>query len=280
MKQIFLTLILLTSLVNNNYAQEAEQPEVPLFQFFHMYMEYGSGELSNPYGERLFENLDVKMTYNQNFRGAKWLSLGFIGQVTWDNPSMAKPKPSLSDPGAMTSRMAVPNKMLLSATMGFFQNMLTLSASTEGIIATTVYYNKVLPPTPGLYSHDLTILFAPNFYAGGNKYNDAGILTQGWFDKLEMRVAYRMKFNQYVGLRPEFLFNITGTEALKGNGRASFMFRFNPRLQFYAEQFSFFIEPRFFFVGDRNFYGPLNSDSGFFWEIKVGFDIAHFIVKE
>ena len=33
-----------------------------------------------------------------------------------------------------------------------------------------------------------------------------------------MRVTYRMKFNKYVGLRPEFLFNIGGTKALKDNG--------------------------------------------------------------
>ena len=266
MKQFFLTLILLTSLASNNYAQEAAKPEIPLFQFFHMYMEYGSGELSNPYGERMFENLDVKMTYNQNLSGAKWLSLGFVGQVSWD--------------GFTQTKMATPNKMLLSATMGFFQNMLTLSVSSQGIFAATLYYNKVLPATPGLYSHDLTILFAPNFYGGGNQYNAAGVLTDGWFDKLEMRVAYRMKFNKYVGLRPEFLFNINGTEALKGNGKASFMFRFNPRLQFYAEQFSFFIEPRFFFVGDLGLAKMVNADDGFFWEIKVGFDIAQFIIKD
>ena len=258
MKQFFLTLIILTSIASNNYAQEAAKPEIPLFQFFHMYMEYGSGELSNPFGERMFENLDVKMTYNQNLSSAKWLSLGFVGQVSWD--------------GYGQTKMPAPNKMLLSATMGFFQNMFTLSVSSQGIFAATLYYNKVLPATPGLYSHDLTILFAPNFYLAGDK--------DDWFDKLEMRVAYRMKFNKYVGLRPEFLFNIGGAEALKGNGRASFMFRFNPRLQFYAEQFSFFIEPRFFFVGDRNYYKGLNTDDGFFWEIKVGFDIAHFMIKD
>ena len=266
MKQIFLTLILLTSLASNNYAQEAAKPEIPLFQFFHMYMEYGSGELSNPYGKRLYENLDVKMTYNQNLSGAKWLSLGFVAQVGWMG---------LSD-----NKQSLPQLATLSGTMGFFQNVLTLSASSEGVLAATVYYNKVLPPVKGLLSHDLTILFAPNFYASGNQYNAAGVLTQGWFDKLEMRVAYRMKFNKYVGLRPEFLFNIGGTEALKGNGRAAFSFRFNPRLQFYAEQFSFFIEPRFFFVGDRNFATALNANNGFFWEIKVGFDIAHFIIKD
>lgn len=265
MKQFFLTLILLTSLASNNYAQEAAKPEIPLFQFFHMYMEYGSGEFSNPYGERQYENLDVKMTYNQNLSGAKWLSLGFIGQVVWYAPSKAK--------------LIAPQDMQLSATMGFFQNKFTLSLSSKGVFAATLYYNKVLPATPGLYSHDLTILFAPNFYFGKTQYDGSG-LTQGWFDKLEMRVAYRMKFNQYVGLRPEFLFNIGGTEALKGNGRASFSFRFNPRLQFYAEQFSFFIEPRFFFVGNRGDYVKLNTDNGFFWEIKVGFDIAHFIIKD
>ena len=273
MKQIFLTLILLTSLASNNYAQEAAKPEIPLFQFFHMYMEYGSGELSNPFGERMMENLDVKMTYNQNLSSVKWLSLGFVGQVSWDNPSMERRDvhPIFGDIGT-TAKMVAPNKMILSGTVGFFQNMFTLSISSQGIFATTLYYNKVLPATPGLYSHDLTILFAPNFYLAGDKSN--------WFDKLEMRVAYRMKFNKYVGLRPEFLFNIGGTEALKGNARASFIFRFNPRLQFYAEQFSFFIEPRFFFVGDLGLAKMVNADNGFFWEIKVGFDIAQFIIKD
>ena len=164
----------------------------------------------------------------------------------------------------------------MSGTVGFINNIFTLAGSSKGDASLTVYYNKVLPKPGNFYQQDITILAAPTFFMPGDQKKD-GRLTQGWFDKLEIRFAYRIKFNKYFGIRPEILLNISGTPLLAGRPfKDSVMFRFNPRIQAYYGDFSFFVEPRFFYFGDSSFFADKKN---FQWEMKVGFDIAKFTLR-
>ncbi|MGL4387846.1 MAG: hypothetical protein ACRCTJ_00435 [Brevinema sp.] len=277
-----LCLLFISFIISGIYAQDSSTNKIeasaskkgkPVYSLFHMYMEYASGELSSKVGERALSQLDTKITYLQNFKSAPWLSMGFIGQISWNygaDKLFSKLVPGSKPHVAGSGKFIGPSEFNLSASVGFCDIFSVWIAST-GMLSPTIFYTRQLPKVNGLYSHAFTFLLTPSFYMLGNQRNN-GQLLQGWFDKLEMRVAYQMKFTKWFGLRPEFLFNFSGTPLIAGStAREAFFFRFNPRFQFFYEEFSFFIEPRFFYVGDTSFFA---NKENFQWEIKIGFDIT------
>ncbi|MGL4394492.1 MAG: hypothetical protein ACRCS8_04635 [Brevinema sp.] len=265
-----LCLCLMICLTFNAFAQEdsAKKEEVkkekPVYTMFHMYLEYASGEMSGDPGLRALSQLDSKMTFMQNFRNAPWLSMGVIAQVSWNYGAARLGQK------ANIKKLNNPTDITLTASMGFC-NIFFIGAGSDGIINPNIYHIQKLPTVKGLYDHAFTFIFSPSFYMLGNQFAN-GVMTQGWFDKLEMRIAYQMKFVKWFALKPEFLLNIMGTPLVSGKSIGeAFMFRFNPRLQFFYEEFSFFIEPRFYYVGDPTFF---TNKERFQWEIKLGFDFT------
>ncbi|MGL4676336.1 MAG: hypothetical protein ACRCWI_01550 [Brevinema sp.] len=281
MKNILLYVLILI-VVNNTYAQEeTENTKVntPLYSLFFMYMEYGFGEMSSPLGFRLLENMDVKMTYMQNFNNARWLTIGFTAQAQWIPILSNKKKP---DGSVQFIGMENPTTLSLAASIGFLNNLFSVGVDVKGALGLPITYIKSLPPMPGLYAHTLTILLHPCFYLTGNQYDENGVFTRGWLDKIELRVMYGMKFTSWFGLGLWFLWNVGGTDLIKASmglapAKHAMMFRFNPRILFYWEDFSFFFEPRFYWFGNSTLFA---NKSEFQWEFKVGIDFAKFMTRD
>ena len=162
-------------------------------------------------------------------------------------------------------------------------NTFSLGFTSTGDFVFVMYLNKKLPDVPAFKSHTLTLMAQQNIYLRGNQYtyNNDGTktLNQGWYDGTEFRVAYQMRFNDWFAFRPEVQFKI-----LSGAQTAFkdwYWIRFNPRLQFFLEEWTFFIEPRLFYGGifkqDMSALGIGHSEfnkNGWGFELKVGIDLT------
>ncbi|MGL5254571.1 MAG: hypothetical protein ACRC9L_06230 [Brevinema sp.] len=243
----------------------------PVFSFFNIYFEYGTGELSAPIGQRGMSALDSKMTYSQNFSSARWLTMGFVAQALWLPTAQRLLTPGLT-------KLSSPFSMDLSGTIGVF-NILTFSVSSQGTMGPFIWWNYRLPNSGRMYSHTFIFMLDARFYILGTQ-TSASTITQSAFDSLEIRVAYQMRFVKWFALRPEFQFVINGTIMARTTALDAFRLRFNPRLQFFWEEASFFIEPRFFWFGNGQVAINRFADGkNFQWEIKFGFDITKFVIR-
>ena len=253
--------------------------------FLNFYMEYASGDLTslgkNPKAKRNMENLDTKLTYWQTLKKLPWMGFGFILQTMFDNPSTYDPTwKEGSRPGKNSSN---PFSMVELTGNIYFLNTFSLGLSSSGDFVFVMYLNKKLPEVKAFKSHSITFMAQLNVFIRGNQYttdtNGIRSLSQGWFDMAEFRVAYQMRFNDYFALRPELQFKMLSGAQTSFNDW--YWIRFNPRLQFFVEEWTFFIEPRLFYGGifkqDMSPIGVGYSDfnkNGWGFELKIGFDLT------
>ena len=113
-----------------------------------------------------------------------------------------------------------------------------LGFSSSGDFVFSMYLNKRLPQISALRSHSITFMIQQNIYLRGNQYTN-GSLSQGWYDGTEFRVAYQMRVNEWFAFRPELQFKIFSGAQTKFNNW--YWIRFNPRFQFFLEQWTFFM---------------------------------------
>ncbi|ASJ21016.1 hypothetical protein [Brachyspira hampsonii] len=294
MKKVFITIISLVLFTNGIlFSQQAANTQTnPALQFFNVYpgsmkmlsfyVEYASGDLTSlgtdPKAKRMMENFDTKLTYLQTLKSVPWLGFGFIFQAQFDNPSVYDPTwKEGSRPGKNTSNPF--SNIELTANVHFL-NTFSLGLTSSGDFVFMMYLNKRLPDVAAFKSHSLTFMAQQNIYIRGNQYDaKTGALTQGWYDGTEFRVAYQMRFNDWFALRPEIQFKILSGAQTDFN--KWYWIRFNPRLQFFLEEWTFFIEPRLFYGGifkqDMSALGIGSSEfnkNGWGFELKVGIDLT------
>lgn len=251
-------------------------------KFLSFYIEYASGDLTSlgtdPKAKRMMENFDTKLTYFQTLKNAPWLGFGFILQAQFDNPSVYDP--TWKEGSRTGKNSSNPFSMVeLTGNMHLF-NTFSLGFTSTGDFVFVMYLNKKLPDVPAFKSHTLTLMAQQNIYLRGNQYNSqTGALTQGWYDGTEFRVAYQMRFNDWFAFRPEIQFKILS--GAQTSFKDWYWIRFNPRLQFFLEEWTFFIEPRLFYGGifkqDMSALGIGHSEfnkNGWGFELKVGIDLT------
>lgn len=255
------------------------------FKMLNFYVEYATGDLSSlgkdPKAKRSGENFDTKLTYLHTLKKAPWLGFGFIFQTQFDQPSAYNPTwKEGSRPGKNTSS---PFSMVELTANVTFLNTFSLGLSSSGDFGIAIYWNKRLPQVEAFRSHSFIFMAQQYFYIRGNQYtNNTGggrTLTQGWYDGSEFRVAYQMRINEWFAFRPEIQFKILSGAQTAFNDW--YWIRFNPRLQFFLEEWTFFIEPRLFYGGlwKRNMsalgfgYSDFNKN-GWGIELKVGIDLT------
>lgn len=254
------------------------------FKMLNFYVEYATGDLSglgtDPKGKRNGENFDTKLTYLQTLKKAPWLGFGFILQTQFDMPNVYSRWKEGERSGKNTSN---PFSMVeLSANMTLL-NTFNLGFSSSGDFVFLLRWDKRLPQVAAFRSHSFTFFFQQNIYVRGNQYTtDTGggrTLTQGWYDGTDIRVAYQMRINEWFAFRPEIQFKVLSGAQTSFNDW--YWIRFNPRLQFFLEDWGFFIEPRLFYGGifKRNMsalgfsYSEFNK-KGWGIELKVGIDLT------
>ncbi|WP_416515109.1 hypothetical protein [Brachyspira hyodysenteriae] len=290
-----LTNILAISLLASTalFAQQAANTQTnPAYQFFNVYpgsmkmlsfyIEYASGDLTSlgtdPKAKRMMENFDTKLTYMQTLKSAPWLGFGFIFQAQFDNPSVYDPTWKEGSRSGKNSSNPF-SSVELTGNMYLF-NTFSLGFTSTGDFVFVMYLNKKLPDVAAFKSHSITFMAQQNIYLRGNQYDpNTGKLNQGWYDGTEFRVAYQMRFNDWFALRPEIQFKILSGAQTSFNDW--YWIRFNPRLQFFLEEWTFFIEPRLFYGGifkqDMSAAGIGHSEfnkNGWGFELKVGIDLT------
>lgn len=273
-----------------------EQKEIPkIYEYFgvypgsmqvlNFYVEYATGDLTvlekSPKSKRFMENFDTKLSYIQTLNSAPWLGFGFIFQAQYDNLDNwngiegNRPSKNISNPFSLIELTA--NAYLL--------NTFSFGLTSSGDFVFLMHFNKKLPGVSVFKSHSITIMAQQNIYLRGNQYNpNSGALTQGWYDGSEFRLAYQMRFNDWFAIRPEIQFKILSIAQTDFN--KAYWIRFNPRLQFFLEEWTLFIEPRLFYGGvfkqdlsKVGFgYSELNKD-GLAFELKVGIDLTKIILN-
>lgn len=297
MKKVFINILVFSFLASTMlFAQQAANTQTnPAYQFFNVYpgsmkflsfyIEYASGDLTSlgtdPKAKRMMENFDTKLTYFQTLKNAAWLGFGFILQAQFDNPSVYDP--TWKEGSRTGKNSSNPFSMVeLTGNMYLF-NTFSLGFTSTGNFVFVMYLNKKLPDVPAFKSHTLTLMAQQNIYLRGNQYtyNNDGTktLNQGWYDGTEFRVAYQMRFNDWFAFRPEIQFKILS--GAQTSFKDWYWIRFNPRLQFFLEEWTFFIEPRLFYGGifkqDMSALGIGSSQfnkNGWGFELKVGIDLT------
>ncbi|OEJ14378.1 hypothetical protein BFL38_06000 [Brachyspira hampsonii] len=285
MKKVFINILVFALLANSAlFAQQAANTQTnPVLQFFNVYpgsmkmlsfyIEYASGDLtglgSNPKGARTMENFDTKLTYLQTLKSVPWLGFGFIFQAQYDNLEGWN-KIEGNRPG---KNLANPfNYLELTANVHFL-NTFSLGLTSSGDFVFMMYLNKRLPDVAAFKSHSITVMAQQNIYIRGNQYDPAsGRLTQGWYDGTEFRIAYQMRFNDWFALRPEIQFKILS--GAQTSFKDWYWIRFNPRLQFFLEEWTFFFEPRLFYGGIFKMGTSEANKQGLGFELKVGIDLT------
>ena len=297
MKKVFINILVFSFVASTMlFAQQAANTQAnPAYQFFNVYpgsmkflsfyIEYASGDLTSlgtdPKAKRMMENFDTKLTYFQTLKNAPWLGFGFILQAQFDNPSVYDP--TWKEGSRTGKNSSNPFSMVeLTGNMYLF-NTFSLGFTSTGDFVFVMYLNKKLPDVAAFKSHTLTLMAQQNIYLRGNQYtyNNDGTktLNQGWYDGTEFRVAYRMRFNDWFAFRPEIQFKILS--GAQTSFKDWYWIRFNPRLQFFLEEWTFFIEPRLFYGGifkqDMSALGIGSSQfnkNGWGFELKVGIDLT------
>lgn len=297
MKKVFINILVFSFLASTMlFAQQAANTQAnPAYQFFNVYpgsmkflsfyIEYASGDLTSlgtdPKAKRMMENFDTKLTYFQTLKNAPWLGFGFILQAQFDNPSVYDP--TWKEGSRTGKNSSNPFSMVeLTGNMYLF-NTFSLGFTSTGDFVFVMYLNKKLPDVAAFKSHTLTLMAQQNIYLRGNQYtyNNDGTktLNQGWYDGTEFRVAYQMRFNDWFAFRPEIQFKILS--GAQTSFKDWYWIRFNPRLQFFLEEWTFFIEPRLFYGGifkqDMSALGIGSSQfnkNGWGFELKVGIDLT------
>lgn len=293
MKKILITILIMTSISKILVAQNDSNSVYNFFgvyngsmKLLNFYFEYGSGDLSGLgkdfKNKRMLENLDSKLTYLQTLKSVPWLGFGFTLQAQFDNPSIYDP--SWREGSRNGKNTSNPLSMLELGGNIFFLNIFNIGFSSSGDIVLSIYWNKKLPDVSPFKSHTLTFAAKQSIFIRGNQYvfdeiTKQNKLTQGWYDGSEFRIAYQMKFTDYFALRPEFQFCIFSSAQI--DFKNSYWIRFNPRLQFFLEDWTLFVEPRIFygdmFKKDLSSLGISYSDfnkNGWAFEIKVGIDLT------
>ena len=269
-------------------AQSSENPTYDFFgvyngsmKFLNFYVEYATGDLSSlgkdSKAKRSGENFDTKLTYWQTLKKAPWLGFGFILQTQFDQPS-AYTTPTWREGSREGKNTSDPFSMVELTANAYFLNTFGLGFSSSGDFVFTMYLNKRLPQVSVFRSHSITFMIQQNIYLRGNQYTN-GSLSQGWYDGTEFRVAYQMRVNEWFAFRPELQFKIFSGAQTKFNNW--YWIRFNPRFQFFLEEWTFFIEPRLFYGGiwKQNLsalgfgYSEFNK-KGWGIELKVGIDLT------
>lgn len=235
--------------------------------FFNIYFEWGSGDFLKPVAQRIIrEEFDIKATYLYTFAAVPWLAVGLTSQF--------KTSPKWAQNNTSLGKTSSPDIFVMSANM-MFGRMLDIAFGSDGTLTASLLYSKNLPEVAGLKSHSFNAIAKTVFFLRGNVYDatpDAK-QPQGWWDSSELRLQYAMKFNDYVGLRPEMVFAVIGTGILAGRSFLdNFIMRLNPRLYMYAPGgWSFFVEPRLFLYGWGS-PSALSSDPAV--ELKFGIDYS------
>ena len=234
--------------------------------FFNIYFEWGSGDFLKPVSQRIIrEEFDIKASYLYTFAAVPWLSIGLASQF--------KVSPKWTQSNTSLGKTLTPDSFCMSANM-MFGRTFDISFGTDGTLTATLLYSKNLPEVAGLKSHSFNAIAKTAFFLRGNVYDaTSNVMRQGWWDSSELRLQYAMKFNDYVGLRPEMVFAVIGTGILAGQSFLdNFIMRLNPRLYMYAPGgWSFFVEPRLFLYGWGSPSAP-SSDPAV--ELKFGIDYA------
>ncbi len=249
-------------------------------KFLNFYVEYATGDLSSlgkdSKAKRNGENFDTKLTYRQTIKKAPWLGFGFVLQTVFDKPSAYDNK--WKEGSRSGKNTGDPFSSVSLSANAYFLNTFGLGLSSSGDFTFSIFLNKSLPQVAAFRSHSLTFMFQQDIFIRGNQYVD-NTLTQGWYDGTEFRIAYQMRINEWFAFRPELQFKIFASAQTKFNDW--YWIRFNPRLQFFVEEWTFFIEPRLFYGGiwkrDMSSYGigysQFNKD-GWAIELKVGIDLT------
>ncbi len=232
--------------------------------FFNIYFEWGSGDVLKPVSKRIIrEEFDIKATYLYTFGTVPWLSLGLTSQF--------KVSPKWAENNISLGKTSLPDSFVMSANM-MFGRIFDIAFGSDGTLIASLLYSQVLPESAGLKSHQFIAFMKNVFFLRGNSYSN-GVIRQGWWDSSELRLQYQMRFNDYVGFRPEVVLAVIGTGILNGQSFLdNFMMRVNPRLYMYAPGgWSFFIEPRVFLLRGNNpqVYTPDTA-----LELKFGIDYA------
>ena len=81
-----------------------------------------------------------------------------------------------------------------------------------------------------------------------------------------------MRFNDWFALRPEIQFKILS--GAQTSFKDWYWIRFNPRLQFFLEEWTFFFEPRLFYGGIFKMGTSEANKKGLGFELKVGIDLT------
>lgn len=255
-------------------------------KFLNFYVEYGTGDLSSlgkdPKAKRNGETFDTKLAYWQTIKKAPWLGFGFVLQSMFDNPTIYDG--SWKEGSRKGKNTGNPFSMVELTANAHFLNTFSAGFTSSGNFVFTMYLNKRLPQVSAFRSHAITFMIQQNIYLRGNQYTnnkDTGqsYLSQGWYDGTEFRVAYQMRINEWFAFRPELQFKIFAGAQTKFNDW--YWIRFNPRLQFFLEEWTFFVEPRLFYGGiyKRDLssqgigYSQFNKD-GWAIELKVGIDLT------
>lgn len=254
-------------------------------KFLNFYVEYGTGDLSSlgkdpKANKRNGENFDTKLTYRQTLKKAPWLGFGFVLQTIFDKPSLYSEWKEGNREGKNTGD---PFSSVSLSANAYFLNTFSIGLSSSGVFNFTMFLNKRLPQVSAFRSHAITFMIQQDIFIRGNQYTNneegQGILSQGWYDGTEFRVAYQMRINEWFAFRPELQFKIFAGAQTKFNDW--YWIRFNPRFQFFVEEWTFFVEPRLFYGGfwKRDMssqgigYSQFNKD-GWAIELKVGIDLT------
>ena len=215
-------------------------------KFLNFYVEYATGDLSSlgkdSKAKRSGENFDTKLTYWQTLKKAPWLGFGFILQTQFDQPSAYTH--TWKEGERSGKNTGNPFSMVELTANAYFLNTFGLGFSSSGDFVFAMYLNKRLPQVSAFRSHSITFMIQQNIYLRGNQFTN-GSLSQGWYDGSEFRIAYQMRVNEWFAFRPELQFKILSGAQTKFN--TSYWIRFNPRFQFFLEEWTFFIEPRLFY---------------------------------
>lgn len=177
--------------------------------FFNIYFEWGSGDFLKPVAQRIVrEEFDIKATYLYTFAAVPWLAVGLTSQF--------KVSPKWAQNNTSLGKTSLPDSFVMSANM-MFGRMLDIAFGSDGTLTATLLYSKNLPEAAGLKSHSFNAIAKTVFFLRGNVYDaTSNVMRQGWWDGSELRLQYAMKFNDYVGLRPEMVFAVIGTGILAG----------------------------------------------------------------
>ena len=249
-------------------------------KFLNFYVEYATGDLSSlgkdSKAKRSGENFDTKLTYWQTLKKAPWLGFGFILQTQFDQPSVYATNWKEGERSGKNT--GNPFSFVELTANAYFLNTFGIGFSSSGDLVFSMFLNKRLPQVSAFRSHSITFMIQQNIYLRGNQFTN-GSLSQGWYDGSEFRIAYQMRVNEWFAFRPELQFKILSGAQTKFN--TSYWIRFNPRFQFFLEEWTFFIEPRLFYgelyKQDRSSLGFGYSEfnkNGWAIELKVGIDLT------